>query len=378
MKILLLLLFWVHCFLVFSARAVISPFLPIIEDELHISHAVAGGIFTFVSAGYTASLFLAGVLTPRIGCKRTIVLGFAVLATSFFSMKYTSTYFSLVGVSLFIGLGAGLYIPSAIPLITAIFKRDNWGKAIGFHQTAAPFSTFSIPILSTIALGYFHWKNFFAVLSGVCLIVMLFFWVFAPHHRPQEEKRPRFASVLGRKDFWLIVSLWIIAGAGFMGIYNVIPLFLVKEKGIQLEMANIIFGFSRGGGFFAGILGGFLVDRYGVKKILTVVLLATGLSEMGIALAQGFPSLVTMLFMQGTFCAGFFPIALVAISKITSPNERSIFTGATMAIGTFVAAGVTPVALGAVADVWDFQIGILFLGALTILAHTLVRGLRSI
>jgi len=60
MNFLFLLLFWSLNYLVFSSRAAIAPFLPIIEDELVISHGGAGSIFSYVSAGYTISLFCPG------------------------------------------------------------------------------------------------------------------------------------------------------------------------------------------------------------------------------------------------------------------------------------------------------------------------------
>lgn len=378
MKIFLLLLFWGLWFLNFSTRTIISPFLPIIENELAITHALAGSILSFLALGYTATLFLSGLLSPRIGYKRCIVLGFAILMTAVFCLRYAETYPCFAIVSLFIGLGAGMYLPSAIPLVTGIFGRENWGKAIAFHETAASSSIFSVPLLAVIALRFFHWRALFSILSMACLIVVVSFWVFFPDPRPHKEKRAPLSRMLRRKDFWILAIPWIFANANSLGVYNVIPLFLVKEKGMNLEFANTIFGFSRIGGFFVIIMAGFLVDRYGVRKILFLMLLAAGLTTTGLALAQGVPVLVAMLILQATFCSGFFPVGLVAISKLTSLNERSTFTGTTAAIGVLVGLGLTPFVLGAIADVWNFQIGILFLGVLTTLSCILLRGVREI
>jgi len=378
MKISLLLLFWGLWFLNFSTRTVISPLLPIIEDELAISHALAGSIFSFLSVGYTITLLLSGLLSRRIGYKWSIVLGFAILMTAVFCLKYATTYPSFAAVSLFIGLGAGIYLPSAIPILTATFGSDNWGKVIAFHETAPSFSILFIPILTAVALRFFHWSDLFVILSMACLIVLISFWVSSPDTRPQKEKRARFSRILGRRDFWIMAMLWIFASSNSLGLYNVIPLFLVKEKGMYLEMANTIFGFSRVGGFLVVILAGFLVDRYGAKKILFLMLLATGLSTMGLALAQTVPLLVAMLILQATVCVGFFPVALVAISKLTNLNERSTFTGTSVAFGVVVGLGITPFVLGAVADAWSFQTGFLVLGVLTTLSSMLLRDLGEI
>ena len=378
MKIFFVLLFWSLWYVNFSTRTIISPILPIIEDEFAISHAVAGSIFSFLSLGYTITLLLSGVLSPRIGYKRSIALGFLILMTSLFFLRYSTTYVSFAAASLFIGLGAGIYLPSAIPLITAVFERKNWGKAIAFQETAASFSIFSIPLLTAIALRFLNWRTLFFILSAASLIVCTFFCIFSPDPRPHREKVVRFSRVLRRKSFRIMATLWIFAASCALGLYNVIPLFLVKENGMNLETANTVFGFSRIGGFFVAILAGFLVDRYGAKKILFLVMLATGISTMSLALAKTIFFLVAMLFVQATVYPAFFPVALVAISKLTDFNERSIFTGTTIAIGMTVGVGLTPVFLGAVADVWNFKVGIFSLGALTTFSCISLRGIRGI
>jgi len=378
MKIFLLLVFWGLWFLIFSTRTVISPLLPIIEDELAISHALAGSLFFFLSIGYTVTVSLAGLLSLRISFKRLIVSSIVILVAGLFCLKYAKTYSSFAIASLFMGLGSGIYLPCAIPLITSIFRRGNWGKAIAFHETAASLSILSIPLLTAFALRFFYWRSLFVILSGACLMVIIPFWVFAPDPRPLEGKRVRLSSILRRRDFWIMATLWAFAGMTNAGIYNIIPLFLVNEKGMQLEMANTIFGFSRAGGFFVTVLIVFVLDRYGAKKILLFTLLTTGLSTMGMAVAQTFWLLVTMLIMQGTVCVAFYPVGLMAISKLTNLDERSIFTGATIGISAIVGMGITPVVLGAVADAWNFQIGILVLGVLTTVSCVFLRGLQDI
>ena len=378
MKIFFLLLFWSLWYVNFSARTVISPLLPIIEDEFALRHAVAGSIFSFLSVGYTITLLLSGALSPRIGYKRTIALGFLILMMSLFFLRYATTYTSLAVAFLFIGLGAGIYLPSAIPLITEVFDREHWGKAIAFHETGASFSVFSIPLLTAIALRFLNWRNIFFVLSAACLIVCVFFCIFSPDPSPQKEEKTGFSGVLRRRDFWIMAILWVFAASCALGLYSVIPLFLVKENGMHLETANTIFGFSRIGGFIVAIITGFLVDRYGAKRILFLVILLTGLSTMNLALAQTIPLLVVMLFVQATIYPAFFPVALVAISRLTASNERSIFAGTTMAIGVIIGIGLTPVILGAVADVWNFRVGIFSLGAFTAISCISLKGIRGI
>lgn len=99
---------------------------------------------------------------------------------------------------------------------------------------------------------------------------------------------------------------------------------------------------------------------------------------MSLALVRRFPYVVAMLILQATVCSGFFPVAFVAISKITTLYERSIFTGATIAIGVLMGLGFAPFILGVVADFWNFQYGILFMGIGTVLSCMLLKDIPEI
>ena len=143
MQAFLLLLFWGLWLFNFSSRIVISPLLPIIEDELAISHALAGSLFFLFSIGYTGMLLLAGLISAHLGHKRPILLGYLIIAGSLICLRYAHTYPSFMTICFFIGLGSGIYMPCAVPLITSTFRRDNWGKAFAFHETAPSFANVS-------------------------------------------------------------------------------------------------------------------------------------------------------------------------------------------------------------------------------------------
>jgi NNP family nitrate/nitrite transporter-like MFS transporter len=205
-----------------------------------------------------------------------------------------------------IGIGTGLYMPSVVPIITSTFHRQSWGKAIAVVDTGASVGIFLVPVLTVIALRSFHWRTLFLFLSGACAVTVILFWGFAPDPRPQKVENAKLLQVLRRSEFWIMLLLWLFASASVVGLFSVIPLFLVKERGLSLEMANTVFGISRAGGICVSVLAGYLADRYGTKRILFFAFFITGISTMGIALARDFPLLVTMLVLEASVCTGFF------------------------------------------------------------------------
>jgi NNP family nitrate/nitrite transporter-like MFS transporter len=375
---LILLVFWCLWFLNFSSRSILSPLLPIIEEELAITHATAGSLFIFLSAGYTISLILAGFVSHRFGYKRTIMGGFLILTIAHLSFVKAHSYWALSLFLLFVGVGTGIYIPSIIPIITATFERRKWGKTIALHDTAAPVGIFAVPILVALSLRFAQWRVLFPILGGTCLAGLILFGLFSPDPRAEIEDRPRFVDVLQQREFWIMAVLWVFAVACNAGVYNVIPLFLVKERGMSLTLANTVFGISRIAGPVVTVLAGFLADRYGARKTLFLGFLIIGASTVGLALARSFSLLVVMMVVQATVSLAPFPVGLVIISRLTDLRARSIFTGGTIACGIAFGLGLTPVVLGAAADVWSFKAGILVLGIMTVLASFSVRGLRGI
>ncbi len=363
MNIRYLALFWSLWFLTFSTRTALSPLLPVIEDELHLSHALSGGLYLALAIGHTISLLMSGALAPRVGYKRLILIGYMMLAAVLTCPWFAEGYYILIGIFFLIGAGGGLYLPSAILLLTKIYNARHWGKALALHDTAASISILSIPFLATLSLYFMNWRGFFLVLAVFCVLAAALFGLYVPDAPPEvDEEGASLIDIFRRPDFWIMAFLWMVASTASMGLYGITPLFLVQEKGIPLETANTLFGLSRIGGVFATIISGFLADRFGVKRILIFVFLVTGLATIGIALAPSFLLLVMMLFVQAPLSNSFFPVALVAISKMSRASERSLFTGATIAGGTIAGLGLAPLALGAAADVWSFQAGILVTG----------------
>lgn len=218
----------------------------------------------------------------------------------------------------------------------------------------------------------------FIILPGALTLITIVFWIFGPDPDPLDEKKTRHSSLLRRIDFWIMAAIWLIGTMNLSGIYSILPLFLVKERMMHMEVANTIFGFSRVGGIVATILIGLVLDRSDIKKILFIVLLSSGLSTIGLALAYNFWLLVVMLFIQPTIGTAFFPIGLMAISRITSVNERGIFTGTALSLAAMGGMGLAPLFLGAIADAWNFQVGILLMGAATMVSCIFLKGLKGL
>ena len=378
MKILPLFIFWCLWFLNYSTRTVFSPILPLIEDNLSLSHGEAGGFFASLSIGYGLTLLIAGRFTPVWGYKRMVVTGFIGTGLVFIALQWAESYLAFHILLFLLGIATGTYLPSILPIITETYEYKYWGKAIGFHDSAASVSFFSIPILMTFGLHFLPWRRLILILGIASLLLPIYFWRVSiePKHEISRQGSHSI-DLFKRKTVWIMGLLWIFAAGSCLGIYSVLPLYLIKERGIDLYLANNLFGISRMGSIFVSIIIGFLTDRYGYRTILKWSILMTGLATISLSLSTTLSQISITLILQGTLSHAFFPVGMAAISRLTPLPERSMTTGVVVSIGVIFGLGGTPLLLGLIADHISFKIGILVLGVLATFSSFGVRFLKE-
>jgi NNP family nitrate/nitrite transporter-like MFS transporter len=357
---------------------VFSPILPLIEDSLSLSHRAAGGLFTSLAIGFSLTLFITGRFASDWGYKRMVVIGFIGIALFIFGLQKAESYLAFHILFFVLGVCSGTYLPCILPIITQTYEPRHWSKAIGLHETAPSLSIFSIPILVPLALHYFHWKSLLLILGIVPLLFLIPFWKVSVE--PKHEKiyeRSHYIDLFRNRTVWIIGLLWIFSAASSLGIYSILPLYLIKERGMDFGFANTLLGISRAAGVIVPVTIGFLTDRYGFKVLLKWSIFATGLSTIGLALSSTLLLILVTLILQALLCLAFFPVALIAISKLTPISERSMSVGFIIAIGVIFGMGGGPFILGLVADHMNFKVGIFGLGVLTALSSLMVRFLKD-
>jgi NNP family nitrate/nitrite transporter-like MFS transporter len=255
-----------------------------------------------------------------------------------------------------------------------MYPPQNWGKAIGIHDSAASLSIFFVPFFVAFGLRLFSWKILLLILGAVSLLLPIYFWEISiePSHEGSQESS-RMTDLLRRRTIWIVGLLWIFAAGSCLGVYSILPLYLIKERGMDFLLANTLLGISRVGGVFVSILTGFMIDRYGFRKVLMLSICTTGLSTIGLSLSSTLSWLVVTLILQATLSLTFIPAGLATLSSLTLPSERSMAIGVTVSIGVIFGMGGTPLILGLIADTSSFQVGILWLGILTTLSSFGVR-----
>lgn len=366
---------WFIWFMNFSVRTIFSPIMPLIEDEFGVSHATATSLFFFTSTGCGITLFLSGLFSGRVGYRRSVYMSVLIAAIALILVPSARTFTHIAILASALGLMSGVYIPAVIPLITRYYDEKVWGKVISGHDSATSMSIFAVPFLAIFMLSFMSWRGIFYVLGGVLIILSVTFRIVCMEVKVRRPMLSGLAAVLRSPSMWLMATMWVFAAGANLGVYFVTPLYMTKELGLDLRYANEVFGLSRIGGVVLTIAMGFAVDRFSLKKIIFVQLLAGGLLTVIIPFT-GAGHIGWALFLQASVMMGFFPVGLVAVSRMFPAEDRSLATGVMTTIGVIFGLGVIPYLLGLSGDLVGFRWGIHILGICVIMASFLSRMLR--
>jgi NNP family nitrate/nitrite transporter-like MFS transporter len=368
-------------FMSFMARIVQAPLMPAIEKDLNITHAEAGSLFFILSVGYFITLMGSGFVSARITHRWTMVLSIACTGMALLATAASESLWGVRAGIFMIGFCTGLYLPSAIAAITGFVSPRHWGKAIAIHEVAPSLAFVLAPLFAEALLTFYPWKIILAILGVGALLSSAIFLRFARVGAfAGEAPNIRSIGALGRQpSYWLLVLLFGFGISGSLGIYTMLPLFLVSAHGLERDFANTLLALSRIPGVLAAFGSGWFTDRIGPKRTLILILTLNGLLTMvlGVAPTAWLPYLV---FIQSALAVCFFPAGFAAISLVAPPGARNIAVSMVTSFGFLIGAGAVPALIGWSSTLHSFSAGFLLVGVLIaaggLLSQMLVIGRR--
>lgn len=361
----------------FVSRIILSPLLPTIERELGISHGQGGFLFFLISAGYLAGLLGSSLLASRSTHRWMIVISGAGVGTSLLAIAAAPGLWA-VGAGLFsLGLASGLYMPSAIATITSLIAQRHWGKAIAVHELAPNLAFFAGPFIAELFLKGSTWRMALVFLGATALFVALIFYRFGRggDFPGASAASGSLRALLRTPAFWLMLLLLGLGVSATVGVYAMLPLYLVSERSVEPSWANTVVALSRSHGPVLGLLGGWASDRLGPKRTMVISLLFSGIAT----LLLGWVSLQWLsatVFVQPLLAVWFFPAAFAALATITPPSARNLSVGFTVPFGFMIGGGAVPTFIGVMGDAGSFALGFTATGVMILCGAGLACRLK--
>lgn len=345
--------------------------MPSIEKDISIGHGEAGSLFLALFIGYVISLLGSGFIASKITHRKSIIVSAFLLGMVLIAISFSVNFWQLAGLLFLMGITGGLYLPSGIATITSIVSPSNFGKALAIHELAPNISFVVAPIVTELLLGIFTWRTI-PMIFGIIGIVLCISFSFFGKGGEFPGEAPTFSAlkILVRLPaFWIMILLFTLGITATMGIFSMLTLYLVSERGMESQWANNLIGFSRISCIFIAFIAGWVTDRLGAKRTLGGVMLITGITTILLGIAPD-SWIVPLLFLQPIIAVCFFPAAFVAVSFIGPPSYRNVTISFITPIGALLGGGAIPMLLGVLGETASFAFGITCVGSLMILGFT--------
>jgi NNP family nitrate/nitrite transporter-like MFS transporter len=356
----------------FVARIILGPLMPSIEADLRLGHGTAGSFFLFISVGYFVALAGSGFVSARLTHRHTITVSATAVGLALMGLSASQ---NLVMIRLFlvlVGLAAGLYLPSGIASITAMVNVQHWGKALAIHELAPNCGFMAAPLIAETLMLWMPWRGVLVALGAVTMALGLAQarWGRGGRFAGQQPDPASLRQLAADPIYWRMILLFGLAIGSTLGIYAMLPLYLVAERGFDPAFANTLIGLSRVSTLFMALAGGWVADRFGARRTMVAIFVFTGSATLGLSLAGG-TALVVLVLIQPMAAVCFFPAGFAALSRIGSPAARNLAVSMTAPVAFLIGGGVVPTMIGLFGDLGRFSWGIGLAGGL-MLCGTLV------
>lgn len=309
------------CFAVWTIFSIIG--IRIAED-LSLSDTQLGLLMaTPILTGSISRLFL-GIWTDRYGGRW--VFGILMLTTAgcVYLLTFASTYAMLLIGALGVGLAGGSFIVG-VAYTAAWFEPERQGTALGIFgagNVGSAVTNFGAPFL----LVAFGWESTAQIYATVLAIMGVVFIALArPDPLSEERKGERSKSFMEQMEplkelrVWRFALYYFFVFGAFVALALWLPHFLIGVYGLDIKTAGMIAALYTIPASLFRILGGWLSDRYGARKVMYGTFLAAvactfllsypptdyrvhGIDgDIQFTLAMNLPMFVALIFTLGFF-----------------------------------------------------------------------------
>lgn len=318
-----------------------------------------------------------GFLSDRLGSRR---VGAGMLAFLFLPLlvgwRAGDDLPTLLAVGLMLGT-AGASFAVALPLASRWYPADRQGLVMGI-AAAGNSGTVLANLIAPRLANAVGWHNVLGLALLPLAVVLAAFGLMAKDspHRAGGQPLCHYVTALRQPDLWWFCLFYSVTFGGYVGLSSFLPLFFRD----QYHVTPLAAGHLTAGAAFVGSLvrpiGGYLADRLGGVRVLSVLLAGIGLAYLAAAQLPG------LGVMTGVVIAGMAGLGLGngAVFQLVPQRFRDEIGVATGVVGAFGGIGgfILPTLLGQTKQSGgSFAAGFLALAAMAGAALLALRALAA-
>jgi MFS family permease len=368
------------CVISFMGIGLVDPILPALAHDLHATPSQVSLLFTSYLVVTAVAMLVVGWVSSRIGAKRTLVLGLAIIVVFSALAGTAGGVDGIVAFRAGWGLGNALFIATSLAVIVAS-ASGGFGGAIILYETALGLGIAVGPLLGG-ELGSISWRGPFfgvAVLMGIALVATL---LFVPA-LPKPAQRTSLSAPLRALRHRGLLTMGLTALLYNWGFFTMLGYAPYPMELDAHRLGLVFFGWGLLVAVFSVFVAPRLQGRFGTAPVLYVNLAALAVVLAVIAAGVHTPrTVIVAVIVSGAFIGINNTLTTQAV-MLVSPVERPIASSA-YGFVRFIGGGLAPWAAGKLADAHGlslpFYVGaIAFVAAIGVLAtgHRLLAAAES-
>jgi MFS transporter, NNP family, nitrate/nitrite transporter len=284
----------------FMVWVVLGPLGVQIAKDLDLNAAQKGlMVATPVLAGALLRIVM-GILVDHLKPKLAGAIGqVIVIAALAFAWYFgVHSYGEVLVLGMFLGM-AGASFAVALPLASRWYPPEHQGTALGIAGAGNSGTVLAALFAPSLALA-FGWSNVFGLALIPLVIVFVFYLLVAKDSPdcPPPKSLAEYLKVLRDKDAWWFMFFYSVTFGGFVGLASSLTIYFNTQYGLSAVNAGYFTAACVFMGSMMRPLGGWLADRIGGIKSLSVmyVLAASFLTLVSFGLPAAWMALLVFMF----------------------------------------------------------------------------------
>ena len=181
------------CVIAFMGIGLVYPILKPIADDLSATPSQVALLFTSYNGVMAVAMLITGFVSSRLGAKRTLLLGLAVIIVGAGLAGAQNAIPGIVAFRAVWGLGNALFIATALATIVSA-SVGSVGQAIILYEAALGLGIAAGPLLGGV-LGSLSWRFPFFGVSALMTIALVAAAVTLPKTPPHAHPTPLSAPL---------------------------------------------------------------------------------------------------------------------------------------------------------------------------------------
>jgi len=173
--------------MVFIDGTVVNVSLPALQTNLHATVVDVQWVVEAYALFLAALLLVGGSLGDHFGRRRVYAVGVVLFATASIWCGLAPNIYQLIVARAVQGVGGALLVPGSLAIISASFKEEERGRAIGTWSGFTAITAAVGPVVGGWLIEHVSWRAIFFINVPLALIVLALVLLHVPESRDEES-----------------------------------------------------------------------------------------------------------------------------------------------------------------------------------------------